>query len=216
MSSKNALFKLAQTMSLRRLGFTRNTVLESDIDLSDGIEEFVRLHADIMIGDKSSFYHSAVIFSGKKPTFNETISVGINKHCIDGSTVHAEADAIYNLKPKRRNRTLEVVNLLVIRVNSRGKIMSSLPCIHCRKTMARDPTLKGYRIGRVYYSTESGDIDFKTLTGLLESDEMYITSFYRHSGYDVDKWKKWRNTFLGISNSDKKRSIKRILIIQFG
>ena len=46
MSSKNALFRLAQTMSLRRLGFTKKILLGSNTNLSDGIEEYIKLHAD--------------------------------------------------------------------------------------------------------------------------------------------------------------------------
>ena len=210
MSSKNALFRLAQTMSLRRLGFTKKILLGSNTNLSDGIEEYVKLHADA-VDNKSTFYHSAVIFSGKKPNFDESISIGINKHNINGSTVHAEADAIDNLKSRRRNRTLKIVNLLVIRVSTRGKLMSSLPCIHCRKTMAQNPIIKGYRIGRVYYSTADGDIEFKTLTSLLESDEFYMSSFYRHNGYDVTKWKKWRDEFLRKTI----RKEKHFIIIEF-
>jgi len=185
MSAKDALYNIAQTLALHRLSLFNND-------------------ANNIISEK--FLHSAIIFQGKKPRFNENIALGNNNYKIDGSCIHAEEDACDNLKTKPRQRTLEPVNLLVIRISTTGKIMSSLPCIHCRKTMAQFPMQKGYKIIRVYYSTSTGDIEFKTLTHLLEMDENYMTSFYRHSGYDIKKWQKWRDSFLGKS--------KQIIILE--
>jgi hypothetical protein len=126
------------------------------------------------------------------------VSTGQNKYNTNGTSIHAEADAINRLPPKsKRSKNLETVSLLVLKVNKTGTIGNSSPCVHCLKTIATKPLEKGYRIDKIYYSTESGTIECKKLTELLGSEELHISAYYRNHNYDMKKWLKWRNQYLG-------------------
>lgn len=125
-------------------------------------------------------------------------STGQNKYNTNGTSIHAEADAINRLPPKNKHtKKLETVSLLVIKVNKTGLLGNSSPCVHCLKTIATKPLEKGYRIDKIYYSTEYGTIECRKFTELLSSDELHISAYYRNHNYDMKKWLKWRDQYLG-------------------
>lgn len=61
--------------------------------------------------------------------------------------------------------------MLVIRVSGKYKMQSSKPCAQCVKTMTSLPQKKGYKVHRIYYSNEHGEIEKTTLTSLLKQEQ---------------------------------------------
>lgn len=94
--------------------------------------------------------------------------------------IHAEHDAINKLKPLYRKKTLESVNLLVIRFSKNNKLQNSKPCANCIKTMKTLPLKKGYKIKKIYYSDENGNI-IKSNLKILESEEQHLSRFFRQN-----------------------------------
>lgn len=125
------------------------------------------------------------------------LSTGQNKYsnCHDKRSIHAEEDAISRL-PNRKKNKLENVNMLVVKVKRDGSLSNSAPCVHCLKMMAEAPLQKGYKIDKVYYSTDKDEIECAKLIDLIKSDSLWVSSYYRHSGYDMEKWHKWRKKYI--------------------
>lgn len=92
--------------------------------------------------------------------------------------VHAEHDVLNKLKPLKRNKRLESINLLVIRFSKNNKLQNSKPCANCIKTMKTLPQKKGYRIKNIYYSNDNGVI-LKSNLRNLENEELHYSRFYR-------------------------------------
>lgn len=92
--------------------------------------------------------------------------------------VHAECDAINKLKPLQRNRKLQHINILVIRLSKHNKIQNSKPCANCIKNMKFLPQKKGYKIKNIYYSNDNGDI-VKSSLRTLEQEELHYSKFFR-------------------------------------
>lgn len=92
--------------------------------------------------------------------------------------IHAEHNAINNLKPTMKTKKLTTVNILVVRFSKNNKLHNSKPCTKCIQTMINLPKTKGYRIKNVYYSDDNGNI-IKTNLRTLETDVPYYTRFYR-------------------------------------
>lgn len=65
-------------------------------------------------------------------------------------TVHAECDAMNKL-PRRREKLLKKIDLLVIRSNIGGTIGNSKPCTMCIDRLMTLPK-RGYILDTVYYS----------------------------------------------------------------
>ena len=109
------------------------------------------------------------------------LSFGFNKMGdINGnnSGIHAEHDAINKLKPLERNKRLQNINMLVIRINKNNKILNSKPCANCIKNIKILPEKKGYKIKNIYYSNDNGEI-IKTNIKNLENEEQHYSKFYR-------------------------------------
>lgn len=94
------------------------------------------------------------------------------------SGIHAEHDAINKLKPLKRNKRLESINILVIRFSKNNKLQNSKPCANCIKIMKTLPQKKGYIIKNIYYSNNNGEIVKSNLNN-LEKEELHYTRFYR-------------------------------------
>ena len=92
--------------------------------------------------------------------------------------IHAEHDAINKLKPLKRNKKFEPINILVIRFSKNNKLQNSKPCANCIQTMKILPERKGYRIKNIYYSNDSGNI-VKTNLKNLENEDLHYSGFYR-------------------------------------
>ncbi len=92
--------------------------------------------------------------------------------------VHAEQDAINKLMPLKYKKSMENINLLVIRISKKNKLQSSKPCNNCIKYMKSVSIKKGYNIKNIYYSM-SEEIIVKTTLSKLEIEEQHISRFYR-------------------------------------
>ena len=92
--------------------------------------------------------------------------------------VHAEHDAINRLKPLQRNKHLQNINILVIRLSKNNKIQNSKPCTNCIKNMKLLPEKKGYKIRNIYYSDDNGEIVKSSLKN-LENEELHYSRYFR-------------------------------------
>ena len=98
--------------------------------------------------------------------------------------IHAEHDAINGLKPLRRKKHLQNVNILVVRLSKNNRLQNSKPCANCIETMNILPEKKGYRIKNVYYSNENGEI-VKSNLKILENEELHYSRFFRRNRYSL-------------------------------
>jgi deoxycytidylate deaminase len=99
-----------------------------------------------------------------------------------GASVHAEIDALNNLKKNFKN-TKKNISLTVIRVCFRHDgshyYANSKPCADCISKMQTIAHIKGYRIKNVFYSNETGDIVRTRLNCLLDDVSKYVSTYYR-------------------------------------
>jgi cytidine deaminase len=99
--------------------------------------------------------------------------------------IHAEHDAINRLKPIRRKKHLQNVNILVVRLSKNNKLQNSKPCANCIENMKILPEKKGYRIRNIYYSNENGEIAKSSLKN-LEKEELHYSRFFRQNkNFDI-------------------------------
>ncbi len=104
------------------------------------------------------YKHSACVLKGSR-----ILSVGIN-HFIAGKdfSIHAEIDAIYKLPI-----SVKGLDILVIRIDSRGNLQNSRPCNCCIEKLIK----KGFR--KVFYSSGGGDIFYEFLDNM---DKIHLSS----------------------------------------
>ena len=87
-------------------------------------------------------------------------SFGYNQYNIDNKyqTIHAEEHAIHKLKFSKKKRK---VNVMIFRICNLGKnILSGKPCINCKKLLKYNIKKKGYKLNRVYYTSDSSSVNF--------------------------------------------------------
>ena len=89
-------------------------------------------------------------------------SIGINHYNVDPKnpikTIHAEVDAINNLRRDSTNKRKKI-NLFVFRTNKSGtSLLMAKPCCHCMKYIHENIQRKGYRLHRIYYTDWDGSI----------------------------------------------------------
>ncbi len=84
--------------------------------------------------------------------------------------MHAEQNALSKLPSLKPTNNPNIIHLLVIRVSGKYKMQSSKPCSLCLQTMIHMPQKKGYKIHRIYYSNENGEIVNTTLNALLKQE----------------------------------------------
>ena len=74
-----------------------------------------------------------------------------NKDCI-----HAEVDCVSRLK---KSEKICHINLIVFRTNNKGdKLMNAKPCECCLKTIDFTLKRKNYKLKKLCYSDENGEI----------------------------------------------------------
>lgn len=95
------------------------------------------------------------------------------------SSIHAEENAIKNLKPLPKQKNLKKVDLLVIKVSITGKLGSSKPCYNCLTKLSLSLPEKGYKLNKVYYSTRDGTIESCKLNELINEENPHISRFYK-------------------------------------
>lgn len=89
--------------------------------------------------------------------------------------------AIDKLK-KNKNKKLINVSILIIRISGSSnhdcyKLCSSRPCVSCMYKIINVTNL-GYRITKIYYSTENGNIICYKLKDIIQ-EKQFISKYYR-------------------------------------
>jgi cytidine deaminase len=107
------------------------------------------------------------------------LAYGQNTLGSNGSSIHAEADAL------SRNKLPKNMNLLVVRFSKNGKLGESRPCAHCIEMMKKVCESKRCSIKKVFYSTHFGTIVKENFSSLVKNGG-YISSGnkskkYRHN-----------------------------------
>lgn len=192
----SALKNLACELGMRRLGISSHVMETENIGYDDMNSMIINAH---------TYYkkrclecsHIAAIFACKNPTMSTLLAIGENRMAAVNHrvSVHAEEDVINKLKPMGRNRIINV-NMLIVCVTETGKFHDSHPCVHCKKMMMERPNRMGYRINRIYYTTNSGDIEVYTMNNLLLSEKVHVSKYYRRTNYNMEKWLKWRDSIV--------------------
>ena len=163
------LKELVKLLALRRLGYSNaevnsveldstsddsSTQNETESECDHNCEQIIsRLAKKNAYSFKSryDFNHIAAIINlqNKDP---QIICIGQNHSYHDGSSCHAEVDAMHHLPPRKNwKHRLQVVSLLVLRVSRTGTIGNSTPCIHCLRSMTHLPPRMGYYIDKIYH-----------------------------------------------------------------
>ena len=112
----------------------------------------------------SQFYHVCVAFRGKK-----ILAMGYNCCCRvlkkygDARSMHAEIDTLQRI-PSNYKRSFDI---LVIRLNkTKTALLDSQPCIRCENW------IRNYRVNKIYFSTNDGDIKYIHKNQLIKSFKM--------------------------------------------
>jgi len=131
------------------------------------------------------YNHVSCVFSGNgKLKKVRVLSFGVNQmgdKKRNNPGVHAECDGLSKLIPRRHNKRLETINILVIRLSGKNKLQSSKPCVNCIEMMKNVPPKMGYIIKNIYYSNTNGDI-IKTNLKTLDSEEKHYSRCSRRGG----------------------------------
>ena len=107
--------------------------------------------------EKCHHHYSGIYRNGKKLfTGHNHLRNSYNGECICYST-HAEMDVLYKILKHQKIKVNETADLsdyiiIVIRFGKDGSLKNSRPCNHCLETM------KFYRIKKIVYSDDNGDI----------------------------------------------------------
>ena len=85
---------------------------------------------------------------------------GFNQYNVDNnfSSIHAEHHAVNKIKFSEKRKK---VNVIIFRVSKNGRdVMLGAPCENCRRHLRIGKKAKGYKIHKVYYTTNVGDVSF--------------------------------------------------------
>jgi len=80
-----------------------------------------------------------------------------NKACAENKdNIHAEVDCVQRLK---KSEKIAHISLLVFRTNNNGiKLLNAKPCACCIKTIDFTLKQKNYKLKKLFYSDENGNI----------------------------------------------------------
>ena len=78
------------------------------------------------------------------------------------------------LMTQPRKSQLITVSLVVLRINKRGELRNSRPCLNCLKQLQHLHSY-GYKLCNVYYSNENGEIVKKKFLDLLEDEIQHVS-----------------------------------------
>ena len=125
--------------------------------LRDYAQSYTDERMKIKNDNKGKAYLYAIIYDRHR-----CYSVGINhyNHHDPFDTIHAEVDAVFQLK---KNEKVKKVNMLVCRVNrNKHELCNAKPCIHCIKYIERHLKRKNFRLKnkRCYYTDEEGNFKY--------------------------------------------------------
>jgi len=102
-----------------------------------------------------------------------------NDGIFKGGMIHSESAALNVLRNGRYNK--KSVSLFVMRTNSNGEGRDSKPCFKCTQDIADFHNTSGCRIKNVYYTTNSGDIEKRSVSELVNDSDKFVSSFYRRN-----------------------------------
>ena len=108
----------------------------------------------------------------------------------NGATIHAEHYAINKLKVRTKNKKLERISILVIKISNSGLISMSKPCKHCIENMQQLANRKGYFIENIYFSNNLREIEKWAYSKLENDPHKHITEFYKNEDDKYVKYKK--------------------------
>ncbi len=97
----------------------------------------------------------------------------------NGATIHAEHLALNKLKVRPKNKKLERVSILVIKISNTGLISMSKPCKHCVENLQRIANEKGYYIEYVYFSNSNREIEKWSYNQLENDPTKHVTEYYK-------------------------------------
>jgi hypothetical protein len=93
--------------------------------------------------------------------------------------MHAEMNALVRLQNyfqvKAKKKT---VNLLVIRINMRGELKYSKPCIKCISFL--NTNMKCFKIKNVYYSCDDGSLTKVKFTTLCNEKNQHVSKRFKN------------------------------------
>ena len=100
-------------------------------------------------------------------------------------SIHAEEAAMDKIQPNRKGKIINV-SLLVIRITPAStvdsyKLANSRPCIACMYRI-KNLVYNGYRVTKVYFSNEEGEIISYRLRDIVAEKQHHLTKYYRVSG----------------------------------
>lgn len=85
---------------------------------------------------------------------------GINKYNVDKKfgTIHAEVDAALKCPYQKKKKK---VDIFVGRISKDGdKFLLAKPCCNCVKSLNYILKKKNYKINRIYYTEQNGNVSF--------------------------------------------------------
>lgn len=85
---------------------------------------------------------------------------------------HAEVDAINKL-PLNPTKRIIPIDIVVIRSTSDGTLKISKPCEKCLRQMRMLPSVRRYRVRKIYYSNDEGNLTSISFQDLYEADDKY-------------------------------------------
>jgi hypothetical protein len=173
--------------------YIKRFCLPCDTDITKLISSFG--HKSLLV-TSNSYNHIAFVFEQGKIVLNNNelfmtktddniISYGINSYGdTDGKHpgIHAEIDAINrlpNFRNKHNAKHNKQINLFITRISKIAKIQNSKPCNSCIQKMKYLSNLKGYKIRRIYYTDDIGNI-VRTNLENLELEPQHYSLYYRN------------------------------------
>jgi hypothetical protein len=103
--------------------------------------------------------------------------IGFNNTNKCSNLIHSEIKALKNYMDQKIKN--ENIDICVFRVNNKGELRSSKPCMHCIIYMLKNTDLK---IKKIYYSDENGNICCEKLKN-ININECIITLAHRENYY---------------------------------
>ena len=195
------IISLFKYLALNRIGYTNNmyeNCLSSD---EENTLSYLKnkIYSQLFNNNKwlnMRFNHCACIFIFKNKTIR-ILCTGHNINYIDNTTLHAEEAAFKKLLNCTEAKQIKI-NVAVIKITRDGQYRNSKPCVHCLQSMYITSQKKGYKLNKIYYTSDDNTISSNTYLNLLDNNNFHISSYYKNNNFNIDKWYRWRNAILKI------------------
>ena len=126
-------------------------------------------------------HHAATVFNAKNFDSLIELSYGENhfRPTSEIKSIHAEHHAIQKLPQLPKKHHQKKVDILIVKTSKTGCLGMSKPCIHCLMIMNDLAPKKGYRINKVYYTDDKGNLIENRLNKLILEENYHISKYYR-------------------------------------